>query len=360
MISMSSLSRRAPADSWRRAPVTNPVEFGLSSSTNLSFHDYARKVNAPGVNLMLAKSGRRNWHVASRPLRRMTVQTGSTGAATIADGMTRSDTFVFVLGSGDYAHPMSLNGRAMDGYDIAVLPPGTSFVLTSSGPHKWISFSVTPAALEEADFSPVQMCALRAVAALIRVPRALARRLADRATDLVDPVQGASNSLSVDRSDDVERALLGELSAGIHGDDTSTDSARFMSSCSLDHIGHEALALLRTEDGLDLRVEQLCRTIDVAERSLLRAFHKVCGVGPTRYMKLRRLNKVHHELQSSDCKKATVTEVMTACGVTEFGRFAGAYRALFSESPSETLRRKRETAGCAESDAKVTSVVQAR
>ena len=63
------------------------------------------------------------------------------------------------------------------------------------------------------------------------------------------------------------------------------------------------------------------------------------------YMKLRRLNRVHRELLAPDCKEATVTGVMTSCGVTEFGRFAGAYRALFGETPSQTLKRKLEATG---------------
>ena len=112
---------------------------------------------------------------------------------------------------------------------------------------------------------------------------------------------------------------------------------------TLDHRGNDIGAPL--SDGDLQHVEDLCRAIDVAERSLLRAFHKFFGVGPTQYMKLRRLNKVHCELQARDGKETTVTGIMTNCGVTEFGRFAGSYRALFGESPSETLKRKLETAG---------------
>jgi AraC-like DNA-binding protein len=73
---------------------------------------------------------------------------------------------------------------------------------------------------------------------------------------------------------------------------------------------------------------------------LLRAFHRFFGVGPTQYLKLRRLNNVHCALQAHDCRQTTVTEVLTTWGVSELGRFAGAYKALFGESPSETLRKK--------------------
>jgi transcriptional regulator GlxA family with amidase domain len=163
--------------------------------------------------------------------------------------------------------------------------------------------------------------------------------------DAIDLIQNAPISRCLDRFNDIEHALLADLFAAIGSGDASSHHARRTISCSLDRTPHQALAFVRMQDGLDVNVEHLCRAIDVTERSLLRAFHKFFGVGPTQYMKLRRLNRVHCELQAPDCKQATVTGVMTTCGVTEFGRFAGAYRALFGESPSETLKRKLEAAG---------------
>jgi AraC-like DNA-binding protein len=199
--------------------------------------------------------------------------------------------------------------------------------------------------LERIGFSNLQLDALGAAASLVRVSHAAAGWLAAAALDAIDLIQNVPIPSDLHRSNDIERALLGNLFAAISSGDTSGRVIRPAVSSSLDRIHRQAVTFFRVQDGLDVNVEHLCRAIDATERSLLRAFHRFFGVGPAQYMKLRRLNRVHRELLAPDCKETTVTGVMTTCGVTEFGRFAGTYRALFGETPSETLKRKFETAG---------------
>jgi AraC family ethanolamine operon transcriptional activator len=191
------------------------------------------------------------------------------------------------------------------------------------------------AVLEAAGVARSRLRALGEGAALVRLGGATNRFSA--------AIIEALDNAGFQRSDDIERTLLRELAAAVATGDVPSGAARFGSSRSLDRINRDALAFIRRQDGLNSQVEDLCRAIDIAERSLLRAFHKFFGMGPTQYMKLRRLNRVHCELQAPDCKETTVTGVMTRCGVTELGRFAGAYRELFGESPSETLKRRLAT-----------------
>jgi AraC-like DNA-binding protein len=50
---------------------------------------------------------------------------------------------------------------------------------------------------------------------------------------------------------------------------------------------------------------------------------------------------VHQELSRADAWQVNVSEVAYRWGFTHLGRFAGAYRARFGESPSQTLRNRR-------------------
>ena len=88
-----------------------------------------------------------------------------------------------------------------------------------------------------------------------------------------------------------------------------------------------------------LYLTEICAAIGVAERTLRAACEEHLGMGPIRYLNLRRMHLVRRALLRADPSTATVTRLATDHGFWELGRFSVAYRALFDESPSESLRR---------------------
>ena len=91
-----------------------------------------------------------------------------------------------------------------------------------------------------------------------------------------------------------------------------------------------------------LYLTEICAAIGVAERTLRASCEKHLGMGPIRYLTLRRMHLVRRALLRSDPSRATVTQIVTDQGFWELGRFSVAYRGLFDESPSRTLRRPAE------------------
>jgi AraC-like DNA-binding protein len=91
-----------------------------------------------------------------------------------------------------------------------------------------------------------------------------------------------------------------------------------------------------------LYLAEICAAIGVAERTLRAACEEHLGMGPIRFLTLRRMHLVRQVLLRADLSKTTVTRVVTDYGFWELGRFSVAYRARFGESPSETLRRPPE------------------
>jgi transcriptional regulator GlxA family with amidase domain len=79
---------------------------------------------------------------------------------------------------------------------------------------------------------------------------------------------------------------------------------------------------------------------DTSTRSLLRAFRKRHGTSPMAFRRRRlRFEAARRDRFVADCGETSVTDVATRYCFEHLGRFAVEYRALFGESPSDTLRR---------------------
>jgi AraC family ethanolamine operon transcriptional activator len=87
------------------------------------------------------------------------------------------------------------------------------------------------------------------------------------------------------------------------------------------------------------RLSGLCTAIDVPPRTLRICCEAFLARGPAEYMRLRRLNRARSALFRADHETASIAGIARSHGFTEPGRFAGAYRALFGETPSTTLLR---------------------
>jgi AraC-like DNA-binding protein len=87
------------------------------------------------------------------------------------------------------------------------------------------------------------------------------------------------------------------------------------------------------------QMTEICAALDVSERTLRECCTKHLGMGPSRYRRLRRMQRVHRALRSIDPRAASVFEVVRRYGIRDLGRFAASYRAIYGELPSATLRR---------------------
>jgi len=88
-----------------------------------------------------------------------------------------------------------------------------------------------------------------------------------------------------------------------------------------------------------LYLPEICAAVGAAERTLRVVCEEHLGMGPIRYLALRRMHLVHRALLLADHHSTTVTRVATDHGFWELGRFSVNYRAMFVENPSVTLHR---------------------
>ena len=100
-----------------------------------------------------------------------------------------------------------------------------------------------------------------------------------------------------------------------------------------------AVKLLDDHVNEPVTMAELSRHAGVSERTLRGAFHDVLGVSPKQYAIRQRLHAAHDALCAADPETTTVTDIATAYGFFELGRFAGRYRSAFGEAPSRTLHQ---------------------
>lgn len=110
---------------------------------------------------------------------------------------------------------------------------------------------------------------------------------------------------------------------------------------------HHTDIMVRFEDALaahgdpHLSLPALCSEIGVPERTLRACCTEFLGMSPTRYHLLRRLNLARSALRRADPETTSVAEIARNHQFLELGRFAVAYRTVFGEMPSSTLRSPR-------------------
>jgi len=109
-------------------------------------------------------------------------------------------------------------------------------------------------------------------------------------------------------------------------------------SASRRELVERAERLLRDRAADPLPIAHLSSLVGVSERGLRNAFNAVRGMSPKRFVIHDRLNEVHRALSDSRATGSTVTDIATEHGFYELGRFAGRYKAVFGETPSQTLR----------------------
>jgi AraC-like DNA-binding protein len=83
----------------------------------------------------------------------------------------------------------------------------------------------------------------------------------------------------------------------------------------------------------------ICAAVGASERTLRASCEECLGMGPIRYLWLRRMHLARRALLGADPATTTVTQIATAFGFWELGRFSVSYQALFGEPPSASLHK---------------------
>jgi AraC-like DNA-binding protein len=236
------------------------------------------------------------------------------------------------------------NGTELEAGDIVFQGDGVRAHQRTSGASQWAYISLAPEyltrygkALTGVDLEPPRG------SRVLRAPRIAAgqlRRLHAKACRLAEtkPKVIAHRQVARALEHDLLHALVNCLTAG-RARDKAVARRRHAD------IMNRFENLLASHVGRQLPTSRICASIHVSERTLRVCCAEFLGMGPGRYIRLRRLNLVRAALRRTDSVTTSVGELARRYGFSELGRFAIRYRAFFGERPSATLRRPRSSMG---------------
>ena len=140
----------------------------------------------------------------------------------------------------------------------------------------------------------------------------------------------------------LEQSLLCALVAvAVDADD---GGAPKLPCSSRQHVVDAAKAYMRDHIDLPITVADLCVELGVSRRTLQYSFQQVLGLNPVRYLRALRLNGVRRDLKAVAPRAGSVLDTAAKWGYWHAGHFVTDYKRMFSELPSETLRRKGRSA----------------
>ncbi len=301
-----------------------------------NFGQYADTVQGGTVTFLKSERSVQRWGVRQRPLARTILQFGVDGGPGITHGITDPAYTTLLMQVTDFDDRVFLDGVPCPSRVLIVLPPDSHFTVTRSGPLEWFSWSIPKSEAIALKMVPAPLVPtpLKTEKVMVGLGAAEASRLRRTARHVLDIARPSS-------TDDggQEDILFDELESAWEKRD-STTSLPCEETHSAEQIVFRALKFVQSRPDQAIEINALAKAGGVGYRTLLRAFERYLKIPPKHYLKLRQINNVYHAIRK--CGGATVlADILSAHGVTEFGRFAGEYRSIFGEPPSATLQRCR-------------------
>ena len=312
----------------------------MPSSAIQTFADpdeYAAQFQQGPVELTIRECGRFTATLCTVGLHRLAMQRLSEELARTSHVDSRAER-AFIAFRTEPGPPVIRNGIELGTDTVARLRPGQSYYQHTSGPTAHAGMSLP---LDEMD----ELCATVAGCdptptsddATVRPsPGAMARlqRLSHAAGELAEDAPAILAQPEAARG--LEQAIVGAMLDCLASDERQQDRAATRQHAAIMRRFYRAI---EASAGQPLYVPELCKAVGASERTLRACCDEHLGMGPKRYLLLRRMHLFRRTLRESAPAEITVTKIATRYGFWQFGRLAVEYKALFGETPSVTLAR---------------------
>ena len=287
------------------------------------------------LNLLVTGSGQFRARLTQVTLHHLRLSAGDEYLSRIAFVAVPADMLLVTLPLGDRPAPI-WDGVEMQLSEMISFGPGQQLHARSDGPCQWGAIHLPVD--DFVQYGGAIRGATPTVPAVARwrPPRAALRQLRHLHQAAVRTAEARSGVLA-DREaahgleQQVIHALVESLSARPVYEETAAARRHRDILASLENLLEAEPPPSITEIGIAL---------GVSPRMLRACCNNNLGMDPSRYRRLRGMQRAHRALRRENPDTTSVSAVAHRCGFRDPGRFAVNYRALYGETPSATLRRR--------------------
>jgi AraC family ethanolamine operon transcriptional activator len=303
------------------------------------FDEFADSIRGIAGRFVPTARSEGEWWVEVSALGRVDLQQLQIGGAATYAGDGTPDTLTLGIPMTDPKR-IRIDGHALEDNSLIYLKRDQPFTFASREATRWAGVTI---GLNGANPGQKMFDAEQVMARMDAATRAQSDpHHLDRLRQLVGRISSADGSVGFHdpaASSSAEEEVLSTVLRTIEASTATLDRHIGRPQVSRSRVISRTLALIEAKQGKPMFIDDLCGATEVSERTLRNVFHEYFGVGPMRLLKVRQLLEIRAALLAADPSRDTVARIAASFGVWDFSLFARNYKALYGESPSESLRR---------------------
>lgn len=311
----------------------------MTKITFRDFDEFADAINGISGRFVPTARSEEDWWVQVIPVGRLAMQQVQVGGASTfaGDGTDNALTIGIPLTT---SKRIRIDGQSLDDNSLILVKQGQPFTFAAKQPTLWAGITVP---VDHESLAPELLTALNARSAgsmsatharahleQVSCVRSLVARLCN--------VDGSTGFLDAAAARSAEEEIMLITTHVLEASSRVAPKRIGRPQFSRDRVIARALAYIEDHRGETLLVQDLCGATQVSERTLRSIFQEHFGVGPMRLLKVRQLREIRSALMATDAAESTVTRIAAHFGVWDYSLFARNYKALYGETPLQTLR----------------------
>jgi len=300
------------------------------------FDEFADSIRGIAGRFIPTARSERDWWLAVAPVGGIELQQLQIGGPATYAGDGTPNTLTLGIPLTD-ARRIRIDGEALEANSLIYLRRDQPFTFAAGQTTRWGGITIPLGQTSELFDTERVMASLapatRAQSSMKHLN--LLRQLLAR----VGAVRNGLDQLDAAAAQSVEEDVLHAVLQTIEASSVTPERRSGRPRVRRTRIIGDMVALIDAKRGQPLLMNDLCKATRVSERTLRNVFMEYFGISPMRFVKTRQLLEIRRALLATDPERGAIRRIASSFGVYDFSLLAQNYKALFGETPSESLHK---------------------